>query len=84
MEASFHNASIRIVISLVNALIHQLEVNNNDDGISNMKKSLLASLNQQFGNTESIKHYALATVLDLAIDYVVFLVPLTLLQQKRR
>ena len=37
-KASFHNASIGIVIPLVNALIRQLEANDKDDGIRNIKK----------------------------------------------
>ena len=63
-EASFANASIGIVIPLVNALIRHLESNDNDEGIRNMKSQLLSSLNHRFHGIESIKHYILATVLD--------------------
>ena len=63
-EASYANASIGIVIPLVNALVRQLESNDNDEGIRNMKTQLLTSLNHRFHNIESFKHYTLATLLD--------------------
>ena len=43
-EASYANASIGIVIPLVNALVHQLESNDNDERIRNMKTQLTTNI----------------------------------------
>ena len=64
-EASFGDASIGIVIPLVNAIVRQLEdCDQDDEGVRSMKRQLLASISTRFGNIESSKHFVMATVLD--------------------
>ena len=63
-EVSFSSASIAIVIPMVNAIIRQLEMEDEDVGVTSMKRQLLASLASRFSTIESTKHFVLASVLD--------------------
>ena len=63
-EVSFSSASIAIVIPMVNAIIRQLQMEDEDVGVTSMKRQLLASSASQFSTTESTKYFVLASVLD--------------------
>ena len=43
-EVSFSSASIAIMIPMVNAIIRQLQMEDEDVGVTSMKRQLLASL----------------------------------------
>ena len=63
-EVSFSSASIAIVIPMVNAIIRQLQMEDEDVGVTSMKRQLLASLASRFSTIEFTKHFVLASVLD--------------------
>ena len=63
-EVSFSSASIAIVIPMVNAIIRQLQMEDEDVGVTSMKRQLLASLASRFSTIESTKYFVLASVLD--------------------
>uniref|UniRef100_A0A1X7V210 Uncharacterized protein n=1 Tax=Amphimedon queenslandica TaxID=400682 RepID=A0A1X7V210_AMPQE len=64
-EASFQGPSLAIVIPLINALCQKLQLNDeDDDGITTMKRQLLQSLSSRFSDVELSRHHALATILD--------------------
>ena len=64
-ETSYLTCSVSVVIPISNALVCQLEKENEDDqGIKAMKCKLLAGLLPCYENTESNNFFAVASALD--------------------
>lgn len=64
-ETSYLTCSVSVVIPIVNALVRQLEKENEDDqGIKAMKHKLLAGLLSRYEGMESNRFFAVASALD--------------------
>lgn len=72
VAASSDHASASIVIPIVNSIIRSLETEDNDSGVSQMKRQMLVSLHARFADIESNKLYVMATILDPRFKQRVF------------
>ena len=72
VAASSDHASASIVIPIVNSIICSLETEDNDSGVSQMKRQMLVSLHARFADMESNKLYVMATILDPRFKQRVF------------
>ena len=71
-KANSNYATAGVVISVVNSIIHSLEITDGDAGIMKMKREMLKSLKDCYRHMESNEYYAIATLLDPRFKQRVF------------